>query len=219
MEWTERNRERLEIALTEAEVAGVRQFDVDSLTFLIHVSALPEVGPIDRDARRMLALTGVGQASFLLRSVTADGDAPAIPMVNLKSGEIFFDSLAIGGAMYGWRYFDDSSLTAKWPDEPSLVLTMGGRNAAHSFYWFSECARMEEGEVRSYCIEGTVTFEDLSVLRANGQPQSTIEFADQGVLWWQAFQDFEERVNADAQRAWTASRINWREWPGLTASS
>ena len=214
MNWSERNRERLEIALTEADVAGVQEADDDSLAFLVHVMALPEVGPMDIDARRRLVLHGVAEARFLLRRVTVEGNSPAIPLASLAAVDQFFDTLGMGGSMYGWRYFDDPDLTADWPAEPSLVVSMSDHDAPHSFYWFNECGRVEEGEIHSYCLEGTVTFDDLTVLRADGAAQPVSEFADQGVRWWQAFQDFEERVNSDAQRAWTASRLTWRQWPG-----
>ncbi|HSE47397.1 MAG TPA: hypothetical protein VLA89_19030 [Gemmatimonadales bacterium] len=217
MEWSERNRERLEVALTEADVVGVRHVGGGSLAFLMHVMALPETGPMDNDARRLLVLHGVAQAQFLLRRVSVEGNGPAIPIPTLAAIHEFFDSLSIGGSMYGWRYFDEPALIADWPEVPSLVVTMGDHDASHSFYWFNECARVEKGELRSYCIEGTATFDDLTVLRADGAAQSTVEFADEGVRWWQAFQDFEDRVNSDAQRAWNSSRLTWREWPGLSA--
>ncbi|GAA4117707.1 hypothetical protein GCM10022415_15890 [Knoellia locipacati] len=219
MEWSERSRERLEVALTEADVVGVRQVGDDSLEFLMHVSALPEAGPIDPDARRLLMLRGVAEAQFLLRRVTVEGNGPAIPIGSLSALDEFFETLAFGGSLYGWRYFDDPELTADWPDEPSLIARFSEHDAPHSFYWFNECARLEEGEVRSYCIEGTATFEDLTVLRADGSEQSADDFADEGVRWWQAFQDFENRVSTESQKAWGASRLTWREWPGSPAPS
>lgn len=52
--------------------------------------------------------------------------------------------------------------------------------ASHSLYWFNECGR-DEGETNvSYCIEGTVAFENLEVLRADTTPQPLHEFISEG---------------------------------------
>ncbi|WP_406023786.1 hypothetical protein OH802_28875 [Nocardioides sp. NBC_00850] len=215
MEWSDDVREELELALTEAEVAGVRWESSDAIALLIHVSALPEVGPIELDSRRVLVFRGVSDVRFLLRAARDESDGPAIPLASVEAVDGFFDSLAVGGGFYGWRYFDAPDLVADWPGEPSLVVRGEAAESSHTFYWFNECGRVEDDEVRSYCIEGTVAFDDLVVLRADGLEQSLAEFADAGRRWWSAFMDWDERVDADAQKVWGQSRLTWREWRGV----
>ena len=215
MNWDERGRERLEIALTEADVLGVRSLDDASVALLLDISALPAIGPIDQDPRRKLVFHGVSELRILLRSVTVDGNGPAIPLRDLDAVEDFFESLAIGGSMYGWRYFDDPELTQDWPTTPSLVVPMSATSPPHTFYWFNECSRVVNGDLRSYCIEGTVVFTDLTMQRADGTDQAVDDFADEGVRWWQAFNDHDARVSVEAQQAWAAARSSWRRWPGL----
>lgn len=210
MEWTERNQERLETAVNEADVVGVRSLDRETVAFLLEVCALPEVGPMDPDPRRMLVLHGVTELRFLLRRVTVDGSGPAVPLADLEALEDFFESLASGGSMYGRRFFDAPELTEDWPPTPSLVVHLAGDTPAHTFYWFNECGRVEDGETRSYCIEGTAGFADLSVRLANGTDQAVEDFVDDGVRWWQALQDHDPRVNVDAQGTWSRSRVKWR---------
>jgi hypothetical protein len=219
VEWTERARERLEIALTEAEVFGVFVAQPGVVEVRLHVSALPATGPMDLDPRRVLQFHGVTQLRFLLRQDTADGYGPAIPLPDLRSVEAFFDALATGGSFYGWRYFDDPTLTNGWPATPSLTVTLSEGLAPHTFYWFNVCTRSDDGDVRSYCIEGTIEFTDLSVARADGPPQDATEFSDEGVAWWQAFQDFDERAGLDAQRATATSGFTWKARPGILPSA
>ena len=216
MEWTERSRERLETALTEAEVCGVRVGQSDVVEVLLHVAALPASGPMDLDPRRVLQLHGVTQLRFLLRSDTADGYGPAIPLTDLHAVETFFDTLATGGSLYGWRYFDDPTLTKDWPATPSLSMTLSEGLAPHTFYWFNECLTPDTGSVRSYCIEGTIEFADLSVFRADGTRQDVSEFSNEGAAWWQALNDRDERAGMDAQRATATSGLTWRVRPGVS---
>lgn len=215
VEWSAENRERLEVALTEADIVGVQRMSDDSIALRAQVLALPEEGPIDIDARRQVVLHGVTQARFLLRCQTVEGYGPEIPLASIEAVDQFLDTLGTGDSLYGWHYFDDPELTDDWPSEPSLVVQMDDSEPQHSFYWFNECARMEEGEIHNYVLEGDADFADLTVLRADGTPQPVSEFADQGVRWWQAFTDHEDRVGSDAQGAWNSSHLTWRRWPGL----
>lgn len=182
------------------------------------MAALPEVGAVDIDARRQVVLHGVVRARFLLRRRTIEGHGPAIQLASIEAVDQFFDTLGTCDSLYGWRYFDDAELTDDWPSELSLVVQMAGSEPRHSFYWFNECARMEEGEIHSYVLEGDAVFADLTVLRADGSPQPVLEFADQGVRWWQAFTDREDRVGLPAQAAWNSLRLTWRQWPGMPST-
>lgn len=176
MDWSDDNRERLEVALTEADVVGVRLSvnEGGAVDVLLHVLALPESGPMENDPRRILRFCGVADVSVLLRRVTRDGNGPPIELAGLDAVEEFFESLVTGDSLYGWRYFDEPSLTEDWPEQPSLRLTLDANPAPHQFYWFNECGRHEQGELRSYCIEGTIGFRDLEVLDAEGHPQNSM---------------------------------------------
>ena len=78
----EGTRDGIETALNEADVLGIQLDPAGaSCDVLVHVLALPESGPLDRDARRALRLAGPGQVSILLRA-DQDGEAgygPVIP--------------------------------------------------------------------------------------------------------------------------------------------
>jgi len=153
VEWTERNRERLEIALNEASVVGLRPGDATGdFQILLEVSALPESGPIDRDSRRVMVLHGGSELRFVLRRVTANGRGRALPLAGLGEVESFFASLAWGDSMYGWRFFDEPSLTVDWPSKPSLQISTGEPLGSRTFYWFNECMRVEGADVLSYCL-------------------------------------------------------------------
>lgn len=198
VDWSDDNRERLEVAPTESDVVGVRLPAIEggAVDVLLHVLALPESGPVANDPRRMLRFCGVDDVSVLLRRVTRDGDGPPIELADLDAVEEFFESLVTGESLYGWRYFDEPSLTEDWPEQPSLRLTFDASPAPHHFYWFNECGRHEQGELRSYCIEGTIGFRGLEVLDAAGRRQNLDEFIADGARWWRGLQDSDPRVSS-----------------------
>ena len=213
----DQNRDRLGVALNEAEVVGVRLLDEPgAIGVMLHVAALPEFGEIDRDARRTLVLRGVDQVRVMLRlDMAGDGLGEPIPLSGLDSVDAFFASLSFGGSMYGWDFFDRADFTQDWPSPPSLQLTLSDQHPSHTFDWFMDhCGRVEDGQLRIYLIEGTVGFNEISIQRATGDDQLLETFIDEGVRWWQAFQDHDPRVGHEAQRAWGASRLTWRTWPG-----
>lgn len=214
MDWNDDNRERLEVALTEADVVGIRHSptDTEAVDVLLHVLALPESGAVKDDPRRILRLDGVDEVKVLLRRVTRDGSGPPLSLADLDAVEQFFESLVTGESLYGWRYFDDPSLTADWPETPSLRVAFDARPAPHQFYWFNECGRHEQGELRSYCIEGTIGFHDLRILDAGEQPQDLDEFIADGARWWRGLQDYDPRVSTDAQQASRERQVFWRRW-------
>lgn len=58
MEWDDATRERLEVALNESDVVGVRLDPARAyVDVLLHVIALPESGPLMKDGRRMTSST------------------------------------------------------------------------------------------------------------------------------------------------------------------
>jgi len=65
------------------------------------------------------------------------GYGPVIPLSGLDVVEDFFASLSWSGAMYGWKFLDDPSLTRDWPARPSLTVEVRPGTASHSLYWFT----------------------------------------------------------------------------------
>lgn len=62
--------------------------------------------------------------------------------------------------------------------------------------------RRTEGDASAaYLIEGTVTFRDLEVLRADGTPLRLEEFAADGRRHWQAMYGHDARLSGEAQQA------------------
>lgn len=208
-------RERLEAALNEATVCGLRSPRSGEVRVLLEVSALPETGPIDPDPRQELVFHGVTGLDVVLRRTTIDGDGPAIALADLEEADAFLGSLACGGPMHGWRFIDAPELTSDWPAAPSLSTRLAAAPAPHTFYWFNECARHANGSTDSFCIEGTITFEDLGVLRADGEVQALTDFIDDRVRWWTAFNEGDPRVSVDAQSTAQSPGRVWRDWPGI----
>lgn len=183
VQWDEQTRGDLEVALNEADVLGVRlEPDGAWCDLLLHVLALPEICPLDPDARRILRLTLPTQVQILLRTdqTGAAGYGPAIPLASLDAVEEFFDSLSWSGDMYGWKFLDDPSLCQDWPVQPSLSISVRPGTGPHSLFWFNECGRQERDETVAYCIEGTITFQDLTVIRADGTTEPLDEFIADG---------------------------------------
>ena len=92
--------------------------------------------------------------------------------------------------------------------------------APYSLYWFNVCGRIEGDASASYLIEGTVTFEDLEVIRADAVPQPLGEFIADGQRQWQAFFGHDERLSGEAQQAAQNGTPSWRPYvhsPGQAA--
>lgn len=107
MEWGQELVDQLDLALNESQAGGLR-FDADAAEarLLIEVLALPEVGPIDRDPRRVLVLSGVSSIEVILRADRGGALGPVLPLESLDALERFFTSLAQADAMYGWSFID-----------------------------------------------------------------------------------------------------------------
>ena len=222
VQWDDGIRAGIEVALNEADVLGIRLDPAGAwCDVLVHVLALPEDGPLDRDARRVLRLTVPGQVSILLRTDRAGqlGYGPVIPLSGLDAVEDFFASLSWSGAMYGWKFLDEPSLTRDWPVSPSLSVQVQPGPASHSLYWFNECGRTEGNTSTSYLIEGTVTFENLEVLRADAAPQRLDDFIADGQRQWQAFFSHDERLSGKAQQAAQNGTPSWRAYAHSPAAS
>jgi len=137
MKWDAATRERLETALNESDVVGVRLDPTGAyVDVLLHVIALPESGPLAKDGRRIMRLMRPAELRFLLRRDPVGEQAapqPAIPLADEAAVENFFDSLAWGGSIYGRRFFDESGLTSDWPADPSLRIPVRTDGGTHSF--------------------------------------------------------------------------------------
>ena len=202
----------MDTALNESEVLGVRLEPSGGwCDLLLHVLALPEAAPIDPDARRILRLTSPAQVKILLRTDLMDGYGPVIPLGGLDAIEEFFASLSWSGSIYGWKFLDAPSLTNDWPAETSLTVDIRPSTALHSLYWFNECGRHEGETTVGYCIEGTVTFESLEVLRADATPQPLHEFISEGQNYWRALHRSDQRLSGQAQRASQSGTPSWRQ--------
>jgi hypothetical protein len=183
VEWNEQTRIGLEAALNESEVVGLRIASSESACeLLLHVCAQPERAARDPDPRRVLRLLGATRIRVLLREDRQGGYGPAVPLAGIEEVESFFASVGGWSAMYGWEFLDRPSCTGDWPEESSLTVDLRPGRSAHSMYWFTECWRLDD-DVR-YCIEGTVDFDDLQVMRADGTPEAVDEFVAEGRRWW-----------------------------------
>jgi hypothetical protein len=216
MQWTPELLGGLGGAVEEATVFGiVRDVDETVCRVLLEVVALPEIGPIDPDPRRVLVLSGVTCVEVLLRRDPApavEGLGPAIPLSSLGDLDRFFASLAWTYAMYSWEFIDDTENPKdRWPAEPSLRLVVEGGSGAHSFYWFTECGvEQNPGEFVSYLLEGIIWFDHASVERGDGSALPLEEFIADAYRWWRAFREGDARLSVDAQRAATERAPSWR---------
>jgi hypothetical protein len=177
----------------------------------LHVLALPETGPLEGDARRILRLTFPAEVRIVLRAWQQAGNGPVIPLADLDEVENFFASLTWADAMYGWRFLDAPELADDWPAQPSLDLRVRDGAGSHSLYWFSECGR-NLGDSPGYCIEGLVTFEDLQVFRADKTPQPLDEAIADADRYWHALQAGDSRLSVEAQRSAQAGTPSWRPY-------
>jgi hypothetical protein len=165
----------------------------------LHVLALPQTGPLERDTRRILRLAFPTDVKIVLRSWQQDANGPLIPLAGLDEVESFFASLTWADSMDGWRFLNAPELADDWPAQPSLDLRVRAGSGSHSLYWFSECGRTQVGTPRSYCIEGTVTFEDLQICRADKTPQPLDDFTADADRYWRALHAEDSRLSVAAQ--------------------
>lgn len=189
----------LDRALNEADPRGLdheaRQKEV---RLPIKLSALPPDGPVDPDPRRALVLGGVTSILVWLAPDRVDGDG--VPIASLDALEEVFASLRWSHSMYGWEFIDVDEPRRGFAAEPSLQITTGDPQAAHSLRWFTECGREEPQGQEAYLLGGVIWFETLRVERADGSVIDTASFASDGARWWDAFFAHDPRTSAEAQR-------------------
>lgn len=218
VEWGRELADRLDLALNESQVCGL-SFDADAAEarLLVEVLALPEAGPIDRDPRRVLALSGVASIEVILRADRDDGLGPVLPLESLDALEEFFTSLGQADAMYGWKFIDRGDAGEVWDVPASLSAMSSEPQAGHTLHWFTECGRPgPEKDWERFFLQGVIRFGNLRVERAEARPVSLEEFAADGRRWWDAFERRDFRLSGDAQLQAQAGAASWRSWGGTS---
>jgi hypothetical protein len=217
VEWNQDLIDRLDLAFNESQVCGL-QFDQAraEARLFVEVLALPEVGPIDPDPRRVVVFSDVSVVEVVLRRDDVSDLGPVLPLASLDAVESFFASLGQADAMYGWSFVDVEDPGENWNVSPSLVLQGStGDTPVHTMRWFTECGRPVSGDVwERYFLQGVIRFNDLRVERADGRPVSIEEFTADGRRWWDAFERHDARLSSEAQKQASASAAAWRRWGG-----
>jgi hypothetical protein len=217
MEWDRELLHRLDDALNESQVCGL-SFDPEAAEarLFLEVLALPETGPIDRDLRRVLILSGVFSSEVILRADRDDALGPVLPLESLDALERFFSSLGQAEAMYGWEFIDRESVGEDWNVPASLTAaSIRPQAAGHTLHWFTECGRPgPEGDWERYLLQGVIRFADLRIERADARPVPLEEFVADGRRWWVALRSGDSRLSSDAQQPAQASAAGWRSWSG-----
>jgi hypothetical protein len=213
VEWGRELVDGLDLALNESQVCGLC-FDADAAEarLLLEVLALPEVGPIDRDPRRLLVLSGVSSIEVVLRADRAGALGPVLPLDSLDALDRFFASLGQADAMYGWEFIDRENAGEDWNVSASLTAASSEPQAAgHTLHWFTECGRPgPAGDWERFVLRGVIRFGSLRIEWAEGRPVPLEEFVAGGRRWWVAFQRRDARVSVDAQRQAQAGAASWR---------
>ena len=215
MEWDQGLIDQLDLALNESTVCGLR-YDAErrEARLLVEVEALPEVGPMDPDPRRVIVMSSVESIEVTVRSDRVDGYGPVLPLGSLDDVEQFFAGLSWAHPMYGWEFVDVTDPGPAWQVEPSLRLRPGGGLAAHSLRWFTECGSAgRTGEPHSYVLQGIVWFAELRIERADGSSLPVERFLADGARWWKGFRAGDSRLSAQGQREAASAALRWRHWP------
>ena len=180
----------------------------------IEVLALPEVGPIDRDPRRVLVLSGVSSIEVTLRADHDDALGPVLPLESLDALERFFSSLGQADAMYGWEFIDRENAGEDWDVPASLTATSSEPQAAgHTLHWFTECGRPgSEQAWERFLLQGVIWFGELRIGRADSRRLPLEAFVADARRWWDALHRREARLSGDAQQQARAGAASWRPW-------
>lgn len=219
MHWDKQLVDRLDLAFNEATVCGLR-YDPSAaeVRLLVEVLALPEIGPIDPDPRRVVAFCGVSSVEVILRPDMPSGPGPVLPLESLEALETFFASLGQADAMYGWSFIDVIDVSDDWKASPSLIERTSLQPAAvHTLHWFTECGRPgREDEWERYVLQGVIRFDSVRVERGDSRPMPLEEFLADARRWWNAFESHDARLSGDAQKQAQARAASWRPWGGTS---
>jgi hypothetical protein len=217
MDWEQSRIDRLDLALNESTVCGLRcDAERGEVRLLVEVVALPETGPVDHDPRRVIVLSSVASVHVTLRAEHAgehDEYGPVLPVASLDELELFFARLDRAHPMYGWEFIDVVDLPEAWRVQPSLHMRVGPGDGMHSLRWFTECrSTVRTGEPEDYVLQGVIRFDDLAVERADGSTLPLEHFLDDGARWWQAFRAHDRRLSTQSQHAASEVSMRWRQW-------
>lgn len=202
-------------ALNESEVAGLRLAeDRSRVDLLLHVLALPPIGPIDPDSRRIIVLSRPSLIEVVLQQGAGQDYGPAIPLSDMDAVNAFLLSLTWSDEMYGWPFLDGSAeARTKWPSPISLEMAIPDGSDDHSLYWFAECGwNRSDDDCASFFLQGMITFGEIEVQRANGDSESFDEFIADADRWWAALKAQDERISVEAQHAAQEGTPKWRSW-------
>jgi hypothetical protein len=184
---------------------------------LLEVLALPEIGPIDPDPRRVMVLSEVSSMEVTLRREMRSEPGPVLPLESLDALETFFASLGNADAMYGWSFIDVADVSDNWKASPSLVEQTTRQQASHTLHWFTECGRPgAEDTWERYGLQGVIHFESLRVERADSRPVPLEEFEADARRWWKAFNGHDARLSSEAQQRAQVGVASWRAWGGTS---
>lgn len=212
VEWDQRTVDGLDLALNESTICGLYFDPVSGVArLLLEVLALPEVGPIDPDPRRVLLLAGTSRIDVTLRRVLPQLTGPAITLDSLEDVEQFFASVTLPGQMTGWSFIDLADAGEDWDSTPRLSITGGSAEGKHTLHWFSESGRPAfDGGYDFFILQGVVHFDDLSIERADGRSVTLEDFAADGHRWWSAMYAGDPRLSGDAQQRAQSTSLSWR---------
>lgn len=211
VEWDQRTVDGLDLALNESTICGLYFDPVSGVArLLLEVVALPEVGPIDRDPRRVLLLAGTSRIDVTLRRMSQVTGA-AITLDSLEDVEQFFASVTAPGQMHGWSFNDLADPGEDWDLTPGLSMTGGSVTGRHTLHWFSESGRPAPGgDYDFFILQGVVHFDDLSVERADGRLVTLDDFVADAHRWWSAMYAGDLRLSGDAQQRAQSTSLSWR---------
>jgi hypothetical protein len=219
VEWGGQPVDRLDLAFNESTVCGLR-FDASAAEarLLVEVLALPELGPIDSDPRRVVVFSGVSSVEVILRADRDEALGVVLPVESMDALETFFASLGQSNAMYGWSFIDIEDAGEDWNVTPSLIRqSTQPRAGGHTLHWFTECGRAGADEDwERYYLQGVIHFDGLRVERADSRPVPLEEFVTDARRWWDAFQGHDARLSTEAQQQAQASAVSWWTWGGTS---
>ena len=211
MEWSQTLIDKLDAALNEATVCGLRYApEAREARLFIENWGMPEDGPVDPDPRRVLIMSPVSSLAVWLRPGHTRQPGDAITLDSFDALERFFQSLAWAHPMYGWSFVDDAEPWDPITGQPSLGVTIAGRPRAHTLRWFTECGRWQGSDGEPFLLAGVIEFSELDVRRADNSPIGAVRFAEDGARWWKAFRAHDERTGVDAQQQINAFTPHWR---------
>ena len=208
----------LNVALNEALVCGLA-YDavVGEARLYVEVMALPARGPIDPDQRRVVVMAGVTTIEVRY-SANSGKPRPLLPLSSLEDVDDLLARAEWADAMYGWSFVDVPEPRPEYWREPSLLVGPGPGRSGHTLDWFVEHGPLNTPTGGPALLEGTFYFTgDFWMERADGAMVSAENFAEDGIRWWDAFNNGDDRVSSAAQQHAGEVTPHWRPSDGRGA--